>query len=856
MTRQSLLTLLDKRFSVEALEPEEQKSKSTRDSWLRCLKAQLETSRWYKSAAAQGVRKGLDSYLWRTLLLCSLAIALFLPDLLFVLPYIEDTTCFVLLGSAMAVLLADVIALSAVDVSYCCSVMLLLDMIGSLSILIEIAIIHMTLGKPAVLDSPMVDAELTLLRLARFAKAGAHIARMTRSVRILRFLPGLRKPVPSQKDAGPTGVCEALSIHLANMMAARIAVLSSVLVVSIVLFDLPTFPTVDRSFAAWTDRLARQLHLANDSDLSAELELMTHFYSSYEYGPHAVCVATLVDGEAFCNPDSQQPAALKSYKPRMSAPANRESDLHVISGDLLIRFNILQPQALDGFMSVGVTVLLVVIMAMSSLSLCTVMTELVIRPVSSLLKAALAVADEQFGIEIPDIFASESPQHIHSLEESEELIFIKSVVEKLHVVTDTEHLINDEMCDEDKGILSLVTEDTHLRGKSFLADSSRAIVVNTLENARDVGKPSGLQFRDLGVDLRTFQKLEFNSSMLSDDQMDDVVVYVISNFAEPGAGYVQDLEHEEQLMRFVKACHENYKPNPFHNFAHAADVAYNVSRMLGATFAASFLTELEQFALLISAVGHDIGHPGLNNVFLVETGDALATKYNDISPLENFHCAMLFRILSRRDQNMFKNLSRQEFKEARKVCVETILHTDMVQHNAMVKKLKGIYEMNTDVFLSPPDPKGNTPEELEILADADTKLALMQSILHTADVSNPCRAWDVSCCWAHLCLDEFFAQGDKEKALGVPVSFLNDREKVCRPHSQLGFIEFMIAPLVVSMIRIWPELSLYGKCLADNMEDWMALWLVDAKPGQDERDKVRARTQQIRQLVDDASTRA
>eukprot|EP00971_Amphidinium_carterae_P110114 2181230-Amphidinium_carterae.2 len=38
--------------------------------------------------------------------------------------------------------------------------------------------------------------------------------------------------------------------------------------------------------------------------------------------------------------------------------------------------------------------------------------------------------------------------------------------------------------------------------------------------------------------------------------------------------------------------------------------------------------------------------PGVNNQYLIETAHELAIKYNDRSPLENFHCSKLFEILS------------------------------------------------------------------------------------------------------------------------------------------------------------------------------------------------------------------
>merc|ERR1712012_458731 len=104
----------------------------------------------------------------------------------------------------------------------------------------------------------------------------------------------------------------------------------------------------------------------------------------------------------------------------------------------------------------------------------------------------------------------------------------------------------------------------------------------------------------------------------------------------------------------------------------------------------------EQFSLLIAAVAHDLGHPGLNNGFLVEVGHELAIQYNDISPLENMHCAKLYMLLGIPASNVSYRLSKEQFRESRTYCIETILHTDMVNHNAMVKDLQMAYEVNQE----------------------------------------------------------------------------------------------------------------------------------------------------------------
>jgi len=45
----------------------------------------------------------------------------------------------------------------------------------------------------------------------------------------------------------------------------------------------------------------------------------------------------------------------------------------------------------------------------------------------------------------------------------------------------------------------------------------------------------------------------------------------------------------------------------------------------------------------------------------------LAIRYNDISPLENHHCAVAFQILSNPETNIFSNVDKETFKRIRAV---------------------------------------------------------------------------------------------------------------------------------------------------------------------------------------------
>lgn len=45
----------------------------------------------------------------------------------------------------------------------------------------------------------------------------------------------------------------------------------------------------------------------------------------------------------------------------------------------------------------------------------------------------------------------------------------------------------------------------------------------------------------------------------------------------------------------------------------------------------------------------------------------LAVRYNDISPLENHHCAVAFQILAQPECNIFSNVQPDGFKQIRQV---------------------------------------------------------------------------------------------------------------------------------------------------------------------------------------------
>ena len=194
-----------------------------------------------------------------------------------------------------------------------------------------------------------------------------------------------------------------------------------------------------------------------------------------------------------------------------------------------------------------------------------------------------------------------------------------------------------------------------------------------------------------------------------------------------------------------------------------------------------------------------MGHGGLNNNWLIATDHPLAITYNYTSPLESMHASKALALLATSGSDVLSGvelLDAGAIKDVRSIVVAMILATDMANHGRDMSALKA--KLGDDAaarweLASGPD------------GAADRRLAL-QVALHAADVSNPAKPWAYYNEWTDRVLDEFFAQGDLERARGLPIGMGFDKTKVTceadKARGQLGFINFVVAPLYASVSRI------------------------------------------------------
>ncbi|CAH2035976.1 unnamed protein product, partial [Iphiclides podalirius] len=78
---------------------------------------------------------------------------------------------------------------------------------------------------------------------------------------------------------------------------------------------------------------------------------------------------------------------------------------------------------------------------------------------------------------------------------------------------------------------------------------------------------------------------------------------------------------------------------------------------------------------------------------------------------------------------------------------------------------------------------------------------VLQIALKCADISNPCRPWEISRKWSLKVCEEFFRQGDFERKLNLPVTALCDRHNNSIPKIQTGFFKFVVTPLITEWHR-------------------------------------------------------
>ncbi|XP_038645958.1 high affinity cGMP-specific 3',5'-cyclic phosphodiesterase 9A isoform X3 [Scyliorhinus canicula] len=213
----------------------------------------------------------------------------------------------------------------------------------------------------------------------------------------------------------------------------------------------------------------------------------------------------------------------------------------------------------------------------------------------------------------------------------------------------------------------------------------------------------------------------------------------------------------EVLQQFLFEVYRHYNNIPFHNFKHCFCVTQMMYGLIWLTDLQNKMDDIDILTMLTSAICHDLDHPGYNNAY-------------------------------QPDNNIFRNLTTEQFKRIREGMIKCVLATDMARHNEILNQFRSI--MSVFDF--------NNKKHKDVLT---------MIIIKVSDISNEARPMDVAEPWLDCLLQEFFNQSDMEKLEGLPVSPFMDRDKVTKPSSQTGFIRFVLLPLFIELANLFPNLE-------------------------------------------------
>ena len=323
--------------------------------------------------------------------------------------------------------------------------------------------------------------------------------------------------------------------------------------------------------------------------------------------------------------------------------------------------------------------------------------------------------------------------------------------------------------------------------KSIIIRNIDSIYQNNLENFTNID--------DINFDIFEFEQKVGKENILV---LIGKYLFNYYNFGE--------LINQTKYDNWCDKIASGYKrTNTYHHDLHAADITHTsyIYFKFGLIQEIGKLDMSDICAVIMGCICHDYKHPGINNNFLIDTDDNIALTYNDISVLENMHVSEAFKLMhSDSKYNVFEGFDRDKYKKIRKQIIQCVLSTDMSKHSLSINFLK---KCVTEDY---------KPDEKD-------KQEYMDLVIHTADISNPTKIFDVYFKWAKLVVEEFYSQGDKEKKLGLKCTC--DRDKVTIYRNQIGFIDFIELPFFSLFVKAFPKLNFLLENLNSNKETILKL---------------------------------
>lgn len=276
---------------------------------------------------------------------------------------------------------------------------------------------------------------------------------------------------------------------------------------------------------------------------------------------------------------------------------------------------------------------------------------------------------------------------------------------------------------------------------------------------------------------------------------------------------------EKQLQEFLTGIASMYRENYFHNFEHAAHVTASVRKLLssivrvdnsvvrGENDLKEFVTHsygitsdpLTQFAVVLSAIIHDVDHPGVPNTQLVKEKTAESQYYKNKSVAEQRSVDLSWKLLM---ASKFSDLraciytTEEELRRFRQLVVNVVMATDIVD-----KELSAQRKARWAVAFSEEENSNSNAEEFKDQDDVvnggeDQQSSLvinrkativLEHLIQASDVCHMMQHFEVYRDWNEHFFFELYAAYEAGRANEDPTDGWYNGE--------IGFYDFYVIPL-------------------------------------------------------------
>ena len=299
------------------------------------------------------------------------------------------------------------------------------------------------------------------------------------------------------------------------------------------------------------------------------------------------------------------------------------------------------------------------------------------------------------------------------------------------------------------------------------------------------------------------------------------------------------------LKSFVRQVQKGYRANDYHNWFHVFCVVQQVAAIFTELHVSRFFSPRQRFLLMVSALVHDLGHPGNSNDFEINSKSLLAIRYDGKSVLENFHVDQAFDILKSTDSyDLFIGWTDEDRFEAHRFIKVCVLATDMAGHRSLHEEILQLLSSkntittnssNTTTTSNSNTNDSNSPESqahstLDISFSDEERLVLAKSILHAADISNSVRPFPTAMRLSQCVVSEFNKQAANEESLGLPASLhMKPMDHVSFCRSECGFAQFVARPFFTALYDGFPYADRSALAAIDaNIDHWQVLALANS----------------------------